>query len=84
MIKNMSVLKKSSCGLVFWMIFHISVFAQAIPGEFSSIPKSGTALVYTHQNDDLLWILPFWNITEKFIGGAMPSGPSFKTLVHQQ
>ena len=73
----MSVLKKSSCGLVFWMIFHISVFAQAIPVEFSSIPKSGTALVYTHQDDDLLWMLPFWNITEKFIGGCNPFRPKF-------
>ena len=49
-----------------------------------SIPKSGTALVYSHLDDDLIWMLPFWNITEKFIGGAMPSTPWYDEIIREQ
>jgi hypothetical protein len=38
--------------------------------DFSTLPKSGTALVYTHHDEDLLWMLPWWNISEKFIDGV--------------
>ena len=61
-----------------------AVFAQGSQIDFNSIPKSGTALVYSHQDDDLIWMLPFWKITEKFIGGAMPATPNFRTIVSQQ
>jgi len=29
-------------------------------------------------------MLPFWEITEKFIGGAMPATPSYSNIIHQQ
>jgi hypothetical protein len=35
-------------------------------------------------DDDLIWMLPFWKISEKFIGGAMPATPSYRTIVQQQ
>ncbi len=52
--------------------------------NFSSIPKRGTILIYAHLDDDLIWMLPFWKITEKFIGGAMPTTPSYNTVIRQQ
>jgi hypothetical protein len=35
-------------------------------------------------DDDLIWMLPFWKITETFMGGAIPATPAFRTLVSQQ
>ncbi len=52
--------------------------------EFNSIPKSGTTMIYAHMDDDLIWMLPFWSITEKFINGAMPSTPTFGTIINEQ
>lgn len=52
--------------------------------DFNTIPKRGTILIYAHQDDDLIWMLPFWNITEKFIGGAMPATPNFRLVVRDQ
>jgi hypothetical protein len=62
----------------------MTVIAQGTQINFSTIPKSGTILVYSHQDDDLIWMQPFWQITEKFIGGAMPATPSFNTIINQQ
>jgi len=59
-------------------------YAQANLIDFESIPKDGTILVYSHLDDDLIWMLPFWKITEKFIGGAMPATPRYNTIIHQQ
>ena len=59
-------------------------FGQGTQVGFNTIPKSGTILVYSHQDDDLIWMLPFWKITEKFIGGAMPASPSYRTIISQQ
>lgn len=59
-------------------------YAQANLIDFESIPKDGTILVYSHLDDDLIWMLPFWKITEKFIGGAMPTAPRYNTIIHQQ
>jgi hypothetical protein len=58
--------------------------AQGTRVDFSTIPKSGTILIYAHQDDDLIWMLPFWNKTEKFICGAMPSAPSFRSIISRQ
>ena len=61
-----------------------SIEAQGTRVDFSTIPKSGTILIYAHQDDDLIWMLPFWSKTEKFVCGAMPSGPSFRGIVSRQ
>ena len=57
--------------------------AQGTLVNFNTIPKSGTILVNAHMDDDLIWMLPFWNITEKFICGAMPQTPSYRTIISQ-
>lgn len=63
---------------------HFDGMAQGTQVDFGSIPKSGTILIYSHMDDDLIWMLPFWEITEKFIGGAMPATPRYRTIVRQQ
>jgi len=66
------------------VILQIPVKSQALKVSFNSIPKSGTILMFTHQDDDLIWMLPFWNISEKFIGAAMPTTPRFEEIIHNQ
>ena len=61
-----------------------SASAQGTLINFNTIPKSGTALVLTHMDDDVIWMLPWWKITEKFIGGAMPPTTVYQTVVDQQ
>ena len=67
-----------------WISGSVSVQSQGTRVDFSAIPKSGTILVYSHQDDDLIWMLPFWRITEKFIEGAMPASPTYRTIISQQ
>jgi hypothetical protein len=62
----------------------LEIHSQGTEIDFSTIPKSGTILVYSHMDDDLIWMLPFWEIIEKFIGGAMPATPIYETIVSQQ
>ena len=61
-----------------------AVHSQGTQIDFNTIPKRGTILIYAHMDDDLIWMLPFWKISEKFIGGAMPATPSYRTIVSQQ
>ena len=74
--------------LIILLLLFSSVYydgsAQGNQVDFSSVPKSGTILIYAHMDDDLIWMLPFWEITEKFIGGAMPATPRYRTIVRQQ
>jgi len=74
---------KNIVSAVFLIGFSLSLNAQTYVG-INTIPKEGTILIYSHQDDDLIWMYPFWNITEKFIVGAMPSTPDFKSLIHEQ
>lgn len=62
----------------------LRVDSQSNLVNFNSIPSRGTILIYSHLDDDLIWMLPFWKITEKFIGGAMPTTPSYNTVIQQQ
>ena len=77
-------LSKKVIAVFFFILGYSAVLAQGTQVSFGSIPKSGTALIYSHLDDDLIWMLPFWNITEKFIGGAMPSTPNYDILIHEQ
>jgi hypothetical protein len=70
--------------LFLWISGITEVDAQGTRVDFSTIPKSGTILIYSHMDDDLIWMLPFWKISEKFIGGAMPATPGYRTIVSQQ
>lgn len=70
--------------LFLWALVAGTVHSQSNLVGFNTIPKRGTILIYAHLDDDLIWMLPFWPITEKFIGGAMPTTPSYNTIIRQQ
>ena len=40
-----------------------------------------TLVVFAHQDDDLLWMLPFWPVASKFLLAAYPAAPVFQDLV---
>jgi hypothetical protein len=61
-----------------------NAYPQGTEVDFSSIPKSGTILINSHMDDDLIWMLPFWEKTDKFICGAMPQTPGYRTIISQQ
>ena len=81
---SVSLREKLLLGVFLWVMAYIPVYGQGTYVDLNSIPKTGTALIYAHQDDDVIWMLPFWKVTEKFIGGAMPPTPRSRTLVHQQ
>jgi hypothetical protein len=75
----------NTCLILFlWLSGACSILGQGTEVGFNTIPKNGTVMVYAHQDDDLIWMLPFWEITEKFIGGAMPTTTTFNNVVSQQ
>jgi hypothetical protein len=78
-----SLLRRLVIIVVLFTAIILSSHAQGTRVDFSTIPKSGTILVNAHMDDDLIWMLPFWNITEKFICGAMPQTPSYRTIISQ-
>jgi hypothetical protein len=41
-----------------------------------------TLVVFAHQDDDLLWMLPFWPVAEKFLLTAYPAAPIFSELIN--
>ena len=40
-----------------------------------------TFVVFAHQDDDVLWMLPFWPVATKFLLAAYPAAPVFQDLV---
>jgi hypothetical protein len=51
---------------------------QPSVAEFSD---GHTLLVFAHQDDDLLWMLPFWPVADKFLLAAYPAAPMFDELI---
>ena len=51
---------------------------------FDDAHKSGTLLMYAHQDDDIIWMLPFWSRTGTFVQGALPTTPDFSDIIHDQ
>lgn len=43
----------------------------------------GTLIVFAHQDDDLLWMLPFWPDAKRFVLAAYPPSPVFQRLVQK-
>jgi len=70
--------------LLFLALTGFEAFSQGTLVDFNTIPKSGTILINSHMDDDAIWMLPFWEKTEKFICGAMPATPAFRTIISQQ
>jgi hypothetical protein len=40
-----------------------------------------TLIVFAHQDDDLLWMMPFWPTAKKFLLSGYPPSPVFQQLV---
>ena len=40
-----------------------------------------TLIVFAHQDDDLLWMFPFWPMASRFLLSAYPASPVFEDLV---
>lgn len=51
---------------------------QPSVAEFSD---GRSLVVFAHQDDDLLWMLPFWPLADKFLLSAYPAAPMFEELV---
>ena len=61
-----------------------SASLRAIPGSREFVDQFGdgqTLLVFAHQDDDLLWMLPFWPSASQFLLSAYPASPLFERLV---
>jgi hypothetical protein len=57
---------------------------RAIPGSRESADQFGdgqTLVVFAHQDDDLLWMLPFWPAASRFLLAAYPATMLFDDLV---
>jgi hypothetical protein len=40
-----------------------------------------TLVVFAHQDDDLLWMLPFWPVADRLLLAAYPAAPIFEEMV---
>lgn len=49
--------------------------------ELTAFEDGKTALVFAHQDDDLLWMLPFWPRAQQFLLAAYPAFPQFQELI---
>jgi hypothetical protein len=76
-------MKKYLFGILFIFFFSWQAYSQTLV-DFSTIPKKGTIMIFAHQDDDLIWFLPFWDKCEKFILGAVPSTSTFEEMISKQ
>jgi hypothetical protein len=49
--------------------------------ELESFLDGQTVVVFAHQDDDLLWMLPFWPLARKFLLSAYPAFSQMRDLV---
>src|SRR5258706_123372 len=49
--------------------------------ELAAFEDGKTVIVFAHQDDDVLWMLPFWPKAQKFLLAAYPAFPQLKELV---
>jgi hypothetical protein len=57
---------------------------RATDGGQESVENFGdghTLVVFAHQDDDLLWMLPFWPVASRFLLAAYPASPVFQDLI---
>jgi hypothetical protein len=57
---------------------------RATDGGQESVAAFGdghTVVVFAHQDDDLIYMLPFWPVASKFLLAAYPAAPVFQDLV---
>jgi hypothetical protein len=48
--------------------------------ELESFLDGQTVLVFAHEDDELLWMLPFWPVARKFLLSAYPAFPQMQAL----
>ena len=58
-----------------------TVMAPKNVAELESFQDGQTVLVFAHQDDDLLWMLPFWPIARQFLLSAYPAFPQMRELI---
>jgi hypothetical protein len=66
-------------------LFRTSLRPTNVPhdlAELASFDDGKTAIVFAHQDDDVLWMLPFWPKAQKFLLAAYPVFSPFQALVH--
>ena len=76
-------MKKYFSILVFFYLLNNHALAQTLV-DFNTIPEEGTIMFFAHQDDDFLWMLPFWDKCEKFICGAYPATYVFESCIQNQ
>jgi hypothetical protein len=81
--------------VVFVLTIHDQISTESVPLSFSLRAANGsqalielesfndgkTIIVFAHQDDDLLWMLPFWSVARTFLLSAYPAFAQFKDLV---
>jgi hypothetical protein len=76
-------MKKYFSILVFFYLLNNHALAQTLV-DFNTIPEEGTIMIFAHQDDDFIWMLPFWDKCEKFICGAYPATYVFESCIQNQ
>jgi hypothetical protein len=76
-------MKKYFSILVFFYLLNNHALTQTLV-DFNTIPEEGTIMFFAHQDDDFLWMLPFWNKCEKFICGAYPATYVYESCIQNQ
>ncbi len=51
--------------------------------DFNTIPSTGTIMIFAHQDDDAIFMLPWWEKTQNFICGAMPPTPTYYATIDE-
>jgi hypothetical protein len=57
---------------------------RSLGGDQPSIAdfrEGQTLVVFAHQDDDLLWMMPFWPVTSRFLLAGYPAAPVFEELI---
>lgn len=83
----------SACGAILALLFLSAARGSAVEvvgtlrapdGEkevIEAFADGQTLVVFAHQDDDLLWMFPFWPVTARFLLSAYPAAPVFEELV---
>jgi hypothetical protein len=76
------------------VLLNLAIVEQAVTADQSTLRSAGggrqsiaefsdghTLVVFAHQDDDLLWMMPFWPVTARFLLAAYPAAPVFEDLI---
>jgi hypothetical protein len=76
------------------VLLTLALAEQAVAADQSTLRSAGgsqqsiaefsdgrTVLVFAHQDDDLLWMMPFWPVTARLLLAAYPATPIFEDLI---